>query len=56
MAEVQAQLFSRFGKKIPAGTVLFQEGDKGEEMYHHPVRQDKDQQTYPRRGKDPCHP
>lgn len=34
MAEnVQAQLFSRFGKKIPPGTVLFQEGDKGEEMF-----------------------
>ena len=33
MAEAQAQLFSRFGKKIPPGTVLFQEGDKGEEMY-----------------------
>jgi CRP/FNR family cyclic AMP-dependent transcriptional regulator len=33
MAEAQAQLFSRFGKKIPAGTVLFQEGDRGEEMY-----------------------
>jgi CRP-like cAMP-binding protein len=30
---VHAQLFSRFGKKIPAGTVLFQEGDKGEEMF-----------------------
>ncbi len=30
---VQAQLFSRFGRKIPAGTVLFQEGDKGEEMF-----------------------
>jgi CRP/FNR family cyclic AMP-dependent transcriptional regulator len=33
MADMQGQLFSRFGKKIPAGTVLFQEGDKGEEMY-----------------------
>ncbi len=33
MAEMQGQLFSRFGKKIPAGTVLFHEGDKGEEMY-----------------------
>lgn len=31
--DVQIQLFSRFGKKFPAGTVLFQEGDKGEEMY-----------------------
>lgn len=34
MAEnVQVQLFSRFGKKIPSGTVLFREGDKGEEMF-----------------------
>ena len=33
MTDIQGQLFSRFGKKIPAGTVLFQEGDKGEEMY-----------------------
>ena len=34
MAEnVQGQLFSRFGKKIPPGTVLFREGDKGEEMF-----------------------
>lgn len=33
MADMQGQLFSRFGRKIPAGTVLFQEGDKGEEMY-----------------------
>ena len=33
MSDVQAQLFSRFGKKIPPGTVLFQEGDKGEEMF-----------------------
>ena len=33
MADIQGQLFSRFGKEIPAGTVLFQEGDKGEEMY-----------------------
>jgi len=32
-SEVQAQLFSRYGKKIPPGTVLFQEGDRGEEMY-----------------------
>ncbi len=32
-SDVQAQLFSRFGKKIPPGTVLFQEGDRGEEMY-----------------------
>ncbi len=34
MAEdIQTQLFSRFGKKVPAGTVLFHEGDHGEEMY-----------------------
>jgi CRP-like cAMP-binding protein len=33
MSDVQATLFSRFGKKIPANTVLFQEGDRGEEMY-----------------------
>ncbi len=34
MAEdFQTQLFSRFGKKVPAGTALFQEGDRGEEMY-----------------------
>jgi CRP/FNR family cyclic AMP-dependent transcriptional regulator len=34
MAEnVQVQLFTRFGKKIPPGTVLFNDGDKGEEMY-----------------------
>lgn len=33
MSDMQGQLFSRFGRKIPAGTVLFHEGDKGEEMY-----------------------
>jgi CRP-like cAMP-binding protein len=33
MSDVQAALFSRFGNKIPANTVLFQEGDRGEEMY-----------------------
>jgi CRP/FNR family cyclic AMP-dependent transcriptional regulator len=33
MSDVQTQLFSRFGKQIPAGTVLFHEGDKGEEMF-----------------------
>jgi CRP-like cAMP-binding protein len=34
MAEnVQVQLFTRFGKKIPPGTVLFHDGDKGEEMF-----------------------
>ncbi|OGW41610.1 MAG: hypothetical protein A2010_14820 [Nitrospirae bacterium GWD2_57_9] len=33
MSDIQAALFSRFGKKIPGGTVLFQEGDRGEEMF-----------------------
>jgi CRP/FNR family transcriptional regulator, cyclic AMP receptor protein len=33
MSEAQPQLFSKFGKKIPANTVLFHEGDKGEDMY-----------------------
>jgi len=33
MSDVQVQLYSKFGKKIPAGTVLFNEGDRGEEMY-----------------------
>jgi CRP-like cAMP-binding protein len=33
MADIQAQLFTRYGKKIPTNTVLFQEGDHGEEMY-----------------------
>ncbi len=33
MSDIQAVLFSKFGKKIPANTVLFQEGDRGEEMY-----------------------
>jgi CRP-like cAMP-binding protein len=33
MGEVQVQLYSRFGRKVPAGTVLFNEGDRGEEMY-----------------------
>ena len=33
MSDVQVQLYSRFGKKIPPGTVLFNEGDRGEEMY-----------------------
>ena len=33
MGDVQTQLFSRFGKSIPAGAVLFHEGDKGEEMF-----------------------
>jgi CRP/FNR family transcriptional regulator, cyclic AMP receptor protein len=33
MSDVQVQLYSRFGKKIPAGTVLFHEGERGEEMF-----------------------
>ncbi len=33
MGDIQAQLFSRFGKKIPANTILFNEGDAGEEMF-----------------------
>ncbi len=33
MSDIQAQLFSRFGKKIPLNTVLFHEGDAGEEMF-----------------------
>jgi CRP/FNR family transcriptional regulator, cyclic AMP receptor protein len=33
MGDMQSQLFSRFGKKIPPGTVLFHEGDKGEDMF-----------------------
>ena len=33
MADVQVQLFTKFGKKIPPNTVLFHEGDRGEEMY-----------------------
>lgn len=33
MSDIQAMLFSKFGKRIPANTVLFQEGDLGEEMY-----------------------
>ncbi len=33
MSDIQAQLFSRFGKKIPANTILFNEGDAGEEMF-----------------------
>lgn len=33
MSDIQAQLFTRFGKKIPANTILFHEGDLGEEMY-----------------------
>ena len=33
MSDIQAQLYSRFGKKIHANTVLFHEGDRGEDMY-----------------------
>ena len=33
MSEVQVQLYTKFGKKIPPGTVLFNEGERGEEMY-----------------------
>ncbi len=33
MSDIQAQLFSRFGKKIPANSILFNEGDAGEEMF-----------------------
>jgi CRP-like cAMP-binding protein len=33
MADIQQQLFSRFGKQIPANTVLFNEGDAGENMF-----------------------
>jgi CRP-like cAMP-binding protein len=33
MSDIQAMLFSKFGKQIPANTVLFQEGDVGEEMF-----------------------
>src|SRR5512142_697576 len=33
MSEAASQMFAKFGKRFPAGTVLFSEGDKGEEMY-----------------------
>lgn len=33
MSDIQAMLFSKFGRKMPADTVLFQEGDRGEEMF-----------------------
>ena len=33
MSDAAQQMFARFGKRIPAGTVLFSEGDKGEEMF-----------------------
>lgn len=31
--DIQVQLFSRFGKKVPAGTVIFHEDDHGAEMF-----------------------
>lgn len=33
MAEGQSPMFAKFGKRFPTGTVLFREGDKGEEMF-----------------------
>ncbi|MDA8099814.1 MAG: cyclic nucleotide-binding domain-containing protein [Nitrospiraceae bacterium] len=33
MADVAQQMFTRFGKRFSAGTVLFREGDRGEEMF-----------------------
>ncbi len=33
MAEAQSPMFAKFGKRFPTGTVLFREGDKGEEMF-----------------------
>jgi len=33
MAEAASQMFAKFGKRFPAGTVLFHEGDRGEEMF-----------------------
>jgi len=33
MAEAQSPMFAKFGKQFPAGTVLFREGDRGEEMF-----------------------
>ncbi len=33
MAEAAQQMFTKYGKRFPAGTVLFREGDSGEEMY-----------------------
>ncbi|NTW58971.1 MAG: cyclic nucleotide-binding domain-containing protein [Nitrospirae bacterium] len=33
MAEGQSPMFAKFGKRFAAGTVLFREGDKGEEMF-----------------------
>jgi CRP/FNR family cyclic AMP-dependent transcriptional regulator len=33
MAEAQSPMFAKFGKRFAAGTVLFREGDRGEEMF-----------------------
>jgi len=33
MSEAAQQMFAKLGKRFPAGTVLFSEGDKGEEMF-----------------------
>ena len=33
MAEAQSPMFAKFGKRFPLGTVLFREGDRGEEMF-----------------------
>jgi len=33
MSDAASQMFAKFGKRIPAGTVLFNDGDHGEEMY-----------------------
>ncbi len=33
MAEAQSPMFAKFGKQFPTGTVLFREGDRGEEMF-----------------------
>ena len=33
MAEAQSPMFAKYGKRFPTGTVLFREGDRGEEMF-----------------------
>jgi CRP/FNR family cyclic AMP-dependent transcriptional regulator len=33
VSEAASQMFAKFGKRIPAGAVLFREGDVGEEMF-----------------------
>jgi len=33
MAEAQSPMFAKFGKRFPTNTVLFREGDRGEEMF-----------------------